>query len=58
MPLVRAVARDAIKDGNRFSALVLGVVRSQTFQMNTKATAPAPGQVASVRPDTSEKRNP
>jgi hypothetical protein len=36
MPLVRAISRDAAKDGNRFSALVLGVVRSKPFQMNMK----------------------
>jgi len=36
MPLVRSIARDAARDGNRFSALVLGVVRSKPFQMNAK----------------------
>ena len=35
-PLVRSIARNAARDGNRFSALVLGVVRSKPFQMNTK----------------------
>ena len=34
MPLVRAIARDARQQGNRFSALVLGVVRSTPFQAN------------------------
>ena len=41
MPLVRAIARDAAANGDRFSALVLGVVKSRPFQMNTK-TGPAP----------------
>ncbi len=41
MPLVRAIARDAGRDGNKFSALVLGVVRSKPFQMNMKQDAPA-----------------
>ena len=41
MPLVRAIARDAAVNGDRFSALVLGVVKSRPFQMNTK-TGPAP----------------
>jgi hypothetical protein len=41
MPLVRSLARDAQGNGNRFSALVLGVVKSRPFQMNTK-TGPAP----------------
>ena len=34
MPLVRAIARDAARSDNRFSALVLGVVQSKPFQMN------------------------
>jgi hypothetical protein len=41
MPLVRAVAREAMKNNGRFSALVLSVVKSQPFQMNMKS-APAP----------------
>jgi len=46
MPLVRSLARDAAKNGNKFSALVLGVVKSKPFQMNMKieeipAVAPA-----------------
>jgi uncharacterized protein YceH (UPF0502 family) len=42
MPLVRAISREAAKNENRFSALVLGVVKSKPFQMNMKvADAPA-----------------
>jgi hypothetical protein len=41
MPLVRAIQRDAARDGGRFSALVLSIVRSQPFQMNVKTAAPA-----------------
>jgi mono/diheme cytochrome c family protein len=37
MPTIRAIARDAAKDGQRFSAIVLGVVRSPQFQMRVKA---------------------
>ena len=37
MPLVRAIARGAAREDNRFSALVMGVVKSPPFQMNTKA---------------------
>jgi hypothetical protein len=33
MPTVRAIARDAEQDNNRFSAIVLAVVRSPQFQM-------------------------
>jgi mono/diheme cytochrome c family protein len=40
MPLVRAIARDSTKDGSRFAAMVLSVVKSQPFQMNTKAAPP------------------
>ena len=47
MPLVRAVAREAGKSNNRFSALVLAVVKSDAFRMNMKTSeAPAPKQAA------------
>jgi len=36
MPLVRTIARDAARDNNRFSSIVLGIVKSRTFQMNTR----------------------
>jgi hypothetical protein len=36
MPLVRSIARDVAQQDNRFSALVLAVVRSAPFQTNTK----------------------
>ena len=38
MPTIRAIARDAATSDHRFSAIVLGVVRSPQFQMRTKAT--------------------
>ena len=41
MPLVRSIARDAARSDNRFSALILGVVRSKSFQMNMKVQEPA-----------------
>jgi hypothetical protein len=41
MPLVRTIARDASRNDNRFSALILGVVKSQVFQMNVKGQGPA-----------------
>jgi hypothetical protein len=37
MPLVRQIARDVIADKGRFSTMVLGVVKSRPFQMNTVA---------------------
>jgi len=36
MPAVRAIARAAARNDNRFSSLVLGVVRSEPFQMRMK----------------------
>jgi len=33
MPAVRAIARDAVREDNRFSALVIGIVKSTPFQM-------------------------
>jgi len=41
MPLVRELARNAAGSDNRFSALVLGVVLSRPFQMNTRSMPPA-----------------
>ena len=37
MPTVRTIAREVEKDNNRFSAIVLAVVRSAQFQMRVKA---------------------
>jgi hypothetical protein len=42
MPLARAIARDALRGQTRFSALIMGVVSSKPFQMNTKAGDPMP----------------
>jgi cytochrome c5 len=36
MPLVRTIVRDGAKDQYRFSSLVMGIVKSAPFQMNTK----------------------
>jgi hypothetical protein len=36
MPVVRKIARDAARDDNRFSTLVLGIVRSDPFQTRMK----------------------
>jgi mono/diheme cytochrome c family protein len=36
MPLIRAIARNAAKEGNKFSALVLDIVKSRPFLMNMK----------------------
>ena len=40
MPVVRQIARDAASQNYRFSAIVLGIVRSTPFQKKLKANAP------------------
>jgi hypothetical protein len=39
MPTVRSIARQAASNDTRFSAIVLGIVRSDVFQMNMKPQA-------------------
>jgi hypothetical protein len=39
MPAVRSIVRDAARDDDRFSAIVLGIVKSVPFQMKLKAGA-------------------
>jgi hypothetical protein len=36
MPVVRSIVRDADKNQDRFSSIVLGIVKSAPFQMRTK----------------------
>ncbi len=47
MPTVRSIVRDAEKDQYRFSAVVLGVVRSVPFQKRLKAPSSEPQVAAS-----------
>jgi hypothetical protein len=37
MPVIRSIVKDVARDNNRFSAIVLGVVKSPQFQMRAKA---------------------
>ena len=54
MPLVRSIARNAMRNQNRFSALVLGIVNSKPFQMNTRVAEPVRSHTAdNVIPDRS-----
>jgi len=53
MPLVRQIARDVIANQGRFSSMVLGVVKSPPFQMNT-VVEPV-NSTASTRPVTETK---
>jgi hypothetical protein len=41
MPVIRAVTRDAARDNYRFSSIILGIVKSDTFLMRTKAEVTA-----------------
>jgi hypothetical protein len=36
---VRAISHDVVKNNGRFSSMVMGVVTSKPFQMNTKHEA-------------------
>jgi len=36
MPVVRSIVRDADKNNDRFSSIVLGIVKSPEFLMRTK----------------------
>ena len=56
MPLVRSIARDAAGNDNRFASLVLGVVKSKPFQMNTRsAETSVPSQTEPPRDRESKK---
>jgi hypothetical protein len=48
MPAVRGIVRDARRDDDRFSALVLGIVRSVPFQMRSRSAAEVVGASAAV----------
>ncbi len=49
MPFVRAVTRDAAKNDNRFSAFVLGIVKSPAFQMRRAEEVDTPTDVVANR---------
>jgi len=39
MPVVRSIARDAEKDNDRFMAILMGIIKSEPFQMRVKQAA-------------------
>jgi mono/diheme cytochrome c family protein len=41
MPVLRGIVKDAARENSRFSAIVLGIVKSPQFQMRVKATESA-----------------
>jgi len=50
MPVVRGIVRDAGRDNYRFSALILGIVKSEPFQMKRALESDGPGvTTAAVR---------
>jgi hypothetical protein len=57
MPLIRSIQRDANKGGNKFSALVLAVVKSKPFQMNTKMQPAITSVTADARTNTVKRDN-
>jgi hypothetical protein len=46
VPAVRAIARDAARNNYRFSSLIVGIVRSEPFQMKIKMAEPPLGASA------------
>jgi hypothetical protein len=36
MPVVRSIVRDADKQNDKFSSIVMGIIKSAPFQMRTK----------------------
>ena len=49
MPLVRSIVRESAQTNYNFSSLVLGIVESAPFQMNTKSAASGSGQERAAR---------
>ncbi len=43
MPVVRSIERDAVRNGNKFSSFVLGIVKSPAFQMRRAEDAEPKG---------------
>jgi len=39
MPVIRTIARDAHHDNDRFMAILLGIIKSDPFQMRVKQAA-------------------
>ena len=48
MPAVRAITRDAGRNDDRFSSIVLGIVKSAPFQMKMKPPEKTAAEVQSV----------
>ena len=57
MPLIRSIQREANRNGNKFSALVLAVAKSKPFQMNTKVQPATTSVTADARTNTVKRNN-
>ena len=49
MPAIRAILRDAGKSNYKFSSIVMGIIRSQAFQMRRRTSDSAPTETASLK---------
>jgi hypothetical protein len=49
MPMVRSLSRTAAQDNYRFSSLIMGVVQSPAFTMNTKSAADTKSAAVSAK---------
>ena len=50
MPMVRSIQREAAKNGNRLSAYVMGIAKSNAFQMRRSDEAPPATTSTAVAP--------
>ncbi len=59
MPAIRHIAREAARQGDRFSALILGIVTSEPFLMRTKSGAePSDARAAPSAEAPPSRKNP
>ena len=53
MPLIRSIVRDSESKDYRFSSLILGIVKSEPFQVNQKqeitSNGPGPLRAAAIK---------
>ena len=57
MPVVRSIVRDADKDGDRFDTLIVDVVKSPPFQMNSKPGQPVTNRAPPAAATTASTRD-
>jgi hypothetical protein len=58
MPMVRSIEQEAARNNDRFSAFVLGIVRSMPFQMRrAEGSESPPGAAPATSPPTATERH-